>query len=137
MKKERAEPEVIWNEYPLIEQGSYPAYCKTAKWYWEPGYKRWTCLLLFDVLAANLVDTLGRIPLWFNGGAGVKPKTSLRSLYLPAWVMANAGPPVRNDRLSPKVFVARMARVIVGTSKSIIPYSVVRRIVKWESGSGS
>ena len=30
------EPAVIWAEYPRVEPGDYPAYCKWAKWYWDP-----------------------------------------------------------------------------------------------------
>jgi hypothetical protein len=131
------EPAVEWQEYPRIQPGEYPAYCTWAKWYWEPGYKRWTCLLKFKVFSANLMDTLGTIPMWFNGGGGEKPRAGRRSLYLPAWVKANGGPPTRRDRLSPSVFVRRMARVRVGDTQGPVPYSVVRQIVEWTTGGRS
>jgi len=54
------------------------------------------------------------------------------------WVRANGRPPSRGDRLSPRVFTRRMARVEVGDTdpeKSPVPYSVVRRIVSWETGT--
>ena len=140
MIKETTEPAVSWNEYALIAPGQYPAYCRKATWYEYRPYKRWTCLLLFDILADNLVDSLGTIPLWFNGGSKAKPSTSLLSRYLAAWVIANGGPPVRHDRLSPKVFTGRAAIVVVDTLKSVVVCSVVRRILSWEtrkSGSDS
>jgi len=126
------EPAVKWAEYPRIEPGVYPAYCKRAKWYWEPGFKRWTCILLFDILIERQIT----IPMWFNGGAGESPIAGRRTLYLPAWVKANGGQPTRRDRLSPSVFVRRMARVRVGdTKKGVIPYSVVRQILEWSTGT--
>ena len=126
---------VKWADYPRIEPGDYPAYCKRAKWYWEPGFKRWTCILLFDVLIEGQNSSLGIIPMWFNGGAGERPKAGRRTLYLPAWVKANGGPPARKDRLSPSVFVRRMARVRIGDTKGPLPYSVVRQILEWSTGT--
>jgi hypothetical protein len=82
------QPDVMWNQYPRLEPGDYPAFCKKASWYQDPGYKRWTCLLLFDVLAANLNDSLGIVHLWFNGGDGDTPHASRRGLYLPEWLRA-------------------------------------------------
>jgi hypothetical protein len=128
------QPDVMWNQYPRLEPGDYPAFCKKASWYQDPGYKRWTCLLLFDVLAANLNDSLGIVPLWFNGGDGDTPHASRRGLYLPEWLRANGAAPARNDRLSPKVFSRRMAQVRVGDTKGVIPYSVVRKVLSWNTG---
>ena len=122
--------------YARIEPGVYPAYCKRAHWYWEPGFKRWTCILLFDVLSEHLHSSMGTIPMWMNGGNGDKPKAGRRSLYLPAWVKANGGPPARKDRLSPRVFVKRMARVrVADTLMGTIPYSVARQILEWSTGT--
>jgi hypothetical protein len=126
---------VKWAEYPRIEPGDYPAYCKRAKWYWEPGFKRWTCILLFDVWTDGPNTPLGTIPMWFNGGAGERPKAGRRTLYFPAWLKANGGPPARRDRLSESVFVRRMARVRVGDTKGPLPYSVVRQILEWSTGT--
>jgi hypothetical protein len=129
------EPAVEWTEYPRIKPGDYPAFCKRARWYWEPGFKRWTCILFFDVLTEGLQDTLGTIPMWFNGGAGERPRAGRRTLYFSAWVMANGGPPVRKDRLSASVFARRMARVrVADTSRGPAPYSVVREIIAWSTG---
>jgi hypothetical protein len=70
MKKDIEEPGVVWGEYDRLEPGDYPAFCKRAKWYWDPSYKRWTCMLLFDVLGPNSNDSLGTIPLWLRGARG-------------------------------------------------------------------
>jgi hypothetical protein len=129
------EPAAEWADYLRIEPGEYAAYCKRAKWYWEPGFKRWTCILLFDALANGSQRSLGTVPIWFNGGKKAKPYAGRRSLYLSAWVEANGGPPARRDRLGPSVFVRRMARVQVGDTMGPIPYSVVRKILQWSTGT--
>jgi hypothetical protein len=135
MNKTKAyEPNVAWADYVRLEPGTYQAYCKLAKWYQDPGFKRWTCILKFDVLAVNLTDSLGIVPLWFNGGDKDIPHAGRRSLYFAAWVSAKGGPPVRKDRLSPSVFVKRMALVRVGDTIGSIPYSVVREILSWGNG---
>lgn len=125
---------VSWTEYIRLEPGSYQAYCKSAKWYFDPGYKRWTCLLQFSLFAENLVDRIGTVPMWFNGGRGEKPLVGRRSRYLPEWVSANGSPPPRGDRLSPSVFIRRMARVHISDTESSIPYSVVRSVEQWNTG---
>jgi hypothetical protein len=137
MTHSRPEPEIAWREYPRIAPGQYPAYAAFAKTYQDRAYRRWVCLVLFDVLADDLLRVIARVPLWLNLGSGEKPRAGRRGNYLREWVKANRGPPVRGDRLSPKVFVGRIARVEVGDTdaeRSPIPYSVVRRIVRWETG---
>lgn len=128
------EPGVSWPDYPRIRSGEYPAYCKRAHWYWDPGFNRWTCIFVFDVFAESLQNLLGIIPMWMNGGNGAKPHAGARSRYLLEWVRANGGPPPRQDRLSPRVFAKRMARVQVSDSKGPVPYSVVRQILEWSTG---
>lgn len=129
------EPAIEWQDCPRIEPGVYRAYCGWAQTYQDPGYKRWTCLLRFDVLTDDLGQVIARVPFWMNLGEGAKPHASRRGRYLPEWVKANGGPPMRNDRLSPRVFRHRMARVQVGdTEKSAAPYSIVQKIVAWETG---
>ena len=127
------EPAVTWADYPRIEPGDYPAYCKRAHWYWEPGFNRWTCILLFDVFAEGLQSSLGTIPMWLNGRDGEKPQAGRRTRYLREWVKANGGPPPRKDRLSPRVFARRMARVQVSDTNGPVPYSVVRQILEWST----
>ena len=136
----RADPEIEWREYALIEARQYPAYCRWAKAYWDPGIRRWTCLLRFNVFAEDLLTVIATVPMWLSLGEGEKPHASRRGKYALEWVRANNGPPARNDRLSPSVFRHRMALIEVGDkdpSKSPIPYSVVRKIVSWETGAAS
>jgi len=127
-------PAIQWRDYDRIAPGVYPAYCRWAKHYRDPGFKRWTCLLLFDVLSGDLVRVVARVPFWMNLGAGDKPHAGRRKKYFKEWVRANGEPPARQDRLSPKVFTARTARVEIGDTKGDAPYSVVRKIISWETG---
>jgi len=134
-RKRRAEsPELEWKDYPRIAPGEYPAYCRWAKQYHDPGFHSWRCLLRWDVLSDDLLRVLACVPLWFALGSREKPHASRRGKYLPAWIRAHGGPPARGDRLSPRVFVHRLARVVVGDTEGPAPYSVVRRIVEWETG---
>jgi hypothetical protein len=136
-RKRRPEPEIGWRDYPLIQSREYPAYCRWAKRYRDPAFRRWTCLLRWDVLTDDLLTVIASVPMWFSLGSRVGPWASRRGNYLKEWVRANGGPPRRGDRVSPRVFTQRMARVEVGDTnpeKSPVPYSVVRRIVSWETG---
>jgi len=92
---------------------------------------------MFDVLSPDLCTVIARVPRFLNLGRGEKPRALARSDYLAEWVKANRGPPVRGDRLSPRVFVGRMVRVEVAdtdAAKSPIPYSVVRKVLSWDTG---
>jgi hypothetical protein len=125
---------IEWKDYPRIVPGEYSAYCKWGKQYRDPGFRRWLCLLRWDVLSEDLVRVIACVPQWFPLGSRDKPRASRRGKYLPEWIRANGGPPARRDRLSPGVFVHRMARVEIGDTEGPAPYSVVRRIVDWETG---
>jgi hypothetical protein len=131
------ELEIQWRDYDRITPGVYPAYCRWAKHYRDPGFKRWTCLLRFDVLSDDLMLVLACVPFWMNLGARDKPDAGRRKKYFQEWVRANGEPPMRSDRLSPRVFTGRMARIEIGDTKGDAPYSVVRRIVCWETGAVS
>jgi len=120
--------------YPRIPSGEYRAYCKWGKQYRDPGFRRWLCLLRWDVLSDDLLRVIATVPQWFPLGSRDKARASRRGKYLPEWVRANGGPPARRDRLSPGVFVYRIARVEIGDTEGPAPYSVVRRIVEWETG---
>jgi hypothetical protein len=92
----------------------------------------------FDVLADDLTTVIATVPYWLSLGCRDTPHASKRSKYLREWVRANGAPPTRGDRLSPRVFVRRIARVEIGDTdpeKSPVPYSVVKKIVRWETGS--
>jgi hypothetical protein len=75
------------------------------------------------------------VPQWFNGGNGKKPRAGRRANYFAEWVKANGGPPARKDRLSSRVFVRRIAKVELGDTGGLVPYSVVRRVVAWSTGT--
>lgn len=137
-RKHRAEPEIEWRQYPLIQAREYPAYCRWAKQYRDRGFRRWTCLLRWDVLSDDLLTVIASLPMWLPLGNREKPQASRRGKYLQEWVRANGGPPARGGRLSPRIFTQRMARVEVGETdpnKSPVPYSVVRKILSWETGA--
>jgi hypothetical protein len=134
---QRDEPEIEWREYPRIRPGSYFAYCRWARHYRDPGFRRWTCLLRFNVLSDDLHRLLGCVPCWLNLSGGEKPYAGRRSRYFAEWIRANGMAPMRGDRLSPRVFIGRMTRVEIGDTdptKSPVPYSVVREILSWETG---
>jgi hypothetical protein len=138
MRNQRAEQDdaIEWKVYPRIPPGEYSAYCYWGKRYRDPGLHRWTCLLRWDVLSDDLLRTIAQcVPVWFPLGDGEKPRASRRGKYLREWVRANGGPPAPGDRLSPKVFTRRVARVEIGDTKSPVPYSVVKKIIRWETGS--
>jgi hypothetical protein len=134
-KSRTGSPTIEWTDYPRIPPGEYSAFCAWAKKYYDRAFNRWTCLLRFDVLNKNQVDVLARIPMWLPLGKGEKPKASRRGKYLKEWATANEEPPARGDRLSPRIFVGRIACVEVGhTEKGPVPYSVVKKILRWETG---
>ena len=133
----RSEPAIQWRDYDRIEPGVYPAYCRWAKIYRDPGFKRWTCLILFEVLSNDLMRVLATVPFWVNLGARDKPHAGRRMRYFKEWARANGEPPPRGDRLSPRVFTRRMAHIEVGDTDGEAPYSVVRKITSWETGFAS
>lgn len=128
-------PNIKWRHYDRIEPGVYTAYCRLARTYRDPGYRRWTCLLVFDVFAAGLMDVVARVPLWLNLGSGEEPHAGRRRRYFREWVRANGEPPKRQDRLSPRVFTGRMAHVRVGDTTGDASYSTVQEILGWDTGS--
>ena len=79
--------------------------------YRDPAFRRWTCLLRFDVLSNDMLRVVARVPCWMALGAREKPHAGRRGIYFREWLRANGGPPIRADRLSPRVFLRRMARV--------------------------
>jgi hypothetical protein len=76
--------------------------------------------------------------MWFNLGHGAKPHAGRKSKYFEAWARANGGqPPKRADRLPESVFLRRIAKVRVEEVNALIPYSIVREILEWETGTVS
>lgn len=131
-----SEPAIEWKSYPRITPGVYHAYCALAKLHFDRAIRRHVCFLRWDVLSDDLLNLIARVPLWWNLGSAEKPRAGRRSKYFTEWIRANGCPPLRNDRLSPRVFRHRMAKVEVGDTdrkRSAAPYSVVRRIIAWET----
>lgn len=132
-----ATPEIELTEYARITPGTYSAYCtKTSKPYWCRTYKRWQVVLYFDVLTATMQPLAKLVTFFALGKKQAGPKAHRTGKYLAAWVKANGGPPTRASRLSPSVFVRRMATIKVEDTNpklSPAPYSIVREILNWES----
>jgi hypothetical protein len=137
----KQEPDIEWNDYPRLDPSVYLGYCSWAGKYYDPQFQHWTCLLRWTVVSEDLQQTIAKsIPQWFRLGGEQKPHASRRGKYLGEWARANGGPPSKNDRLdrlSPRVFTRRLARIEIGDAKSPVPYSIVKRIVSWETGEKS
>src|SRR3989442_13503344 len=91
----RVEPlelSVQWQDYDRIAPGVYPAYVRSARTYRDPQYKRWTCLLRFDVLNETLTRTIAHVPFWLNLGDYDRPNASRRGRYFAEWCHANGAP---------------------------------------------
>ena len=69
LRRPQHDDEIEWRAYARIPPGEYFANCYWAKRYRDPGMKRWTCLLRWDVLSGDLLNTIARcVPLWFALG---------------------------------------------------------------------
>jgi hypothetical protein len=143
--KTKQEPEIGWTHTPRIEPGEYPAFSRASKIYRDNQFRRWVCAVQFDVLGSDLAGVLARLTWFLNMGDGESPYAGRRSNYWLAWIKATGAAPRRSDRLSPRVFRGRHARVAVeDTTKDFkqspistdSAYSVIRRIVRWETGGG-
>jgi hypothetical protein len=67
-RRQLATGAIDWTDYPRIPPGEYSGYCAWAGQYYDPVFKRWTCLLRFDVLHKNQIDVVARIPMWLALG---------------------------------------------------------------------
>jgi hypothetical protein len=132
--RSQAEVEVQWDNYARLEPGKYPSYCRTARWYRDPQFQRWTCLLRFDVLSTDLLRTLATVPFWMNGGNRERPRAGRRSMYFSEWIRAASRAPTRADRLTPRIFIRRFASVMIRDTKGLAPYSVIDKILSWDTG---
>lgn len=139
----KPEPEVSWYYAPRISAGEYPAYSRKSKVYRDRQFNRWVCAVQFDILAENLQRVVARLTWYLNLGSGEKPKTGRRSFYWKAWIAANGGLPKRGDRVSHHIFERRHCIVAVAdttknfeqmTVKGEESYSVVRTVIRWETG---
>jgi hypothetical protein len=144
VKQAQAEPEVAWRPRDHITPGQYPAFSCNAKIFRDGIYKRWTCLVNFDVLDDSLIVVIARLGWFLNLGHGEEPRAGQRGRYWAAWILANSGrAPKRNDRLAPGIFRNRHAVVLVRDVErdfrgvtSQEPYSVVADVLSWETGGG-
>jgi hypothetical protein len=126
---------VEWRNYDRLAPGEYLGYCAFAQIYFDGSYKRHTCLLVWNLLSDD-GENIGTVRCWLNLGNKKAPSASRRSRYWAEWVQANEGrAPSRRDRLSPQIFKNRLARLLVSDTASSPPYSVVSRILCWETGS--
>ena len=130
-----SEPTIEWSDYDRISPGIYPAYCREAKIYRDPSYKRWTCLILFNLLSEDLHRTIAKVPMWLNLGSGSRPQAGRRSKFFLERIRATGCPPARGDRLSVTAFARRMATVQVADTKGLAPYSKVLNVLSWDTGS--
>jgi hypothetical protein len=139
-----AEPEISWRYCARIGPGEYPAYSRSATVYRDRQFKRWVCAVQFDILDGSLTRVLARLTWYLNLGSGDKPRAGRRGGYWAAWVEANNGQPKREDRVSPGVFAKRYAIVSVSdttknhrqiTVMGEDSYSVVRNVLRWETGA--
>lgn len=141
----KPEPEISWRSYDRIEPGVYVGYCRAADVYLDSQWKRWVCRTHWTVFDDSRLNKLADLTKFFNLGKGKKPRaTSRRSHYWQAWIAANGGQsPARSGRMAPTIFVRRFARIEVADVEKDFRqmavacdqvYSVVRRILSWETG---
>lgn len=140
-----AEPEISWRHCDRIEPGVYPAYSRAAKVYRDRYFKRWVCAVQFDVMSESLTEVVAQVTWYLNLGSSERPHVGRRGNYWQAWVRANAGLPQRKDRLSPRIFIGRHARIAVANTtcdfRGVVSpqheYTVVRDVVRWDTGGTS
>jgi len=130
-------PEIGFDEYPRITPGEYMAYSTSAKIYRDPAFRRWVCRVKWNVVQSSscLEPIACGICMFMGLGERDQPHVGRRSNYLTEWIRANGGAPSRSDRLAPQIFTRRLAQVRIADAKSAVPYSVVRTILNWETGT--
>ena len=147
MRSQPNQSEVIdFDVYDRIEPGEYLAYCREAKLKRNPRYGQWTVFLLWDVLTPD-GEMIAAVRRWIYIGARAgKPHVGRGTDFWNWWVQANDGhPPTRTDRMTPRIFEKRLARVMIADSqpprprrgeaaRPHVPYSIVRRVLSWETG---
>jgi hypothetical protein len=139
----RIEPDISWHYAARIEPGEYVGRCRSARVY-RGNFHRWTCALQFDILSDSFLEVICPLSLFLNLGKKERPHVGRCSNYWSAWIAANGGPPKRNDRLAPRVFEGRYARVLVDDVTrdhkriSLPPdscYSIIRKVLAWQGGA--
>lgn len=125
------EPEISVTHYDHIPSGKYPAYARRARVYYDKPFRRWICVVFFDVLDASLTEVIAELAWFLNLGNGAKPHAGRRSNFFRAWVDALGRNPTRNDKIRPAIFTKRHATVAVRDAKT--GYSVIQGCV-FETG---
>ena len=136
-----AEPEITFADYPRIAPGEYQAVSKRARVYFDKSFRRHVCCVWFSILNDAGTVVIAKLPWFLNLGSGPKPRAGRRSYYWQAWIKANGShSPLRRDRLTPKVFEQRAARVLVADTTTNFrddevfePYSIIREVIRWET----
>lgn len=143
VRPDRSEPDIEWRYCERIEPGEYPAFSRSATVYRDREFQRFVCAVQFDILDEARISVIAHLTWYMNLGSRNRPHAGRRGNYWRAWIKANRGRlPVRKDRLSPRVFAHRHARVIVADTERdfqgvVNPesvYSVVRDVSCWETG---
>jgi hypothetical protein len=132
----KREPAIQWADYPRIEPGEYDATSGSARVYFDKAFRRHICMVRFVIVG----DTTVKIPWFLNLGDKEAPSARRRSKYWAAWMQANGGPPKRGDRLSPRIFEHRAARILVADTTqnycgepNFLTYSTVRNVLTWNT----
>ena len=126
-------PAIEWKEYPRIVPGEYRAFCKWGKQYRDPGFKKWLCQLKWDVFTENLVP-LAVLPMFYSLGDSEKPRN-------PAGVgICRIGFERMEHHQHAEIAFSLASSCIASLGwrcgiESAAPYSVVCKIVEWETGS--
>lgn len=85
----KSEPAITHDVYERIAPGEYRGYCRAARIYRDPGFRKWVCVLRWDILDADGIGTLARIPQWLY--IGRKPHATRRAQFWREWNRANGG----------------------------------------------
>ena len=101
------------NTKPCIPEGEYTAFCKEAKKYPNPRFKRDDIRLVFSVCEGRFAGT--QLPRYYSAETAHK----IRSHYFREWTTANNGtPPTRGQRMPLKKFRGKLFRIRVTTVKT-------------------
>lgn len=137
------EPQITHDDYARIAPGKYRAYCRAARIYFDPGYRKWLCVLRWDIFDPTGFKAIARVPQWLY--IGRRQHCTRRSQFWREYCRANGGPPARQDRMGTSVFMRRIASVLVRDTKRPelkvgepplphSPYSVVEQVLSYETG---
>lgn len=99
-----AAPPLVWQgaEYPRLDPGIQLVRAVSYQGpEWVRRYNRWSLRIEFA-----LVATPGSVSAFFNMGSNPEgPHIGRQSRYWRVWTLANGGPPLRGQSMSPDVFL--------------------------------